>query len=646
MDVGDGDAALLRLLHGLQLPANALDELRQHLEQLAAVPASGAGPHLSALAADLFRGSWFRLEGGTAVSLTSRGTRPGDPTADVLCAFCLSALHRSMDAALEAQGLLPAAPLPTSAPLFPTASKCATLAAASWADDCLRFTSHATLSGLLQQTVDVLQLCFERATAMGMQFASGPQKTAILVSDPLPGQRSCGAAQLPDAVSVPNALLGTVEDVPLVAAYKYPVVTTDHSPRLEVLHRRSLAQGLSKPLAACFFSNPRFPLSVRRTLLQALCVSRFVYGSSTLVLAGAGQQRLWFQAFVALWRTLLRPSRDTRNKPHSFRVLQAAHSPSPPLALAIMRAAFLVRLFKHGPGVVTAALQRHWELNARGSWLGQLVGDLDVVEQYVPTATVLRSTGCVVRAILDSVADTPSWWLHTVKKAARLCVQDYDAWCRNNPGHTTPPPADAGQDFGPPTGVPRSFVCRYCGQGFVLRKNLAAHEYVRHAQWSPVRHYAHSPMCVGCNTWWHTVRRVQVHLRQDNGCLSRLVHVLPPLTKDQIVEVETLDRERERAVRKGAWTRHSRVQPPQKCCGPLSPTLEERRQAGEELTIAELKLGFRPLQDHVDWIQDYLGRRSVEGSRQVNQSFWLRRHPTSALGSPPVSHACTFLGHG
>ena len=176
-------------------------------------------------------------------------------------------------------------------------------------------------------------------------------------------------------------------------------------------------------------------------------------------------------------------------------------------------------------------------------------------------------------------------------------------------------------------------------KGFVLRKNLAAHEYVRHAQWSPVRHYAHSPMCVGCNTWWHTVRRVQVHPRQDNGCLSRLVHVLPPLTKDQIVEVETLDRERERAVRKGAWTRHSRVQPPQKCCGPLSPTLEERRQADEELTIAELKLGFRPRQDHVDWIQDYLGRRSVEGSRQVNQSFWHRRHPTTALGSPHVSHA-------
>ena len=77
--VVDIEEAFLRLLHSLQVPDAALGELKHHLEQLAAVPASGASAHLSALAADLFRGSWFRSEGHTALSCTSRGTRPRNP---------------------------------------------------------------------------------------------------------------------------------------------------------------------------------------------------------------------------------------------------------------------------------------------------------------------------------------------------------------------------------------------------------------------------------------------------------------------------------------------------------------------------------------------------------------------------------------
>ena len=167
---------------------------------------------------------------------------------------------------------------------------------------------------------------------MGMQFASGPHKTAVLLWDPLTGQRSVTAEPVPACIQVSNELLGDVSEVSVVSAYKYlgGVVTSDHLPRLEVMHRRALAQGIVKPLARCFFSCGKFPLAVRRTFLRALCVSKFVYGSATLVLSCGQQRRLWYQAFISLWRNLLRPAKDARHKPHSFRVLHEAGSPSPP----------------------------------------------------------------------------------------------------------------------------------------------------------------------------------------------------------------------------------------------------------------------------------------------------------------------------
>ena len=170
-DIGEEDETFLRLLHQMGVPQEALQELLQHLQAMAAVPAAGAGPHLSAITADLFRGSWFRLEGSSAVARTRRGPLSGDPTADVLYSFCLAALHKCMDAALEARKLLPEVPALHTAPLLPALPRTETLAVASWADDCLRFAASTTLPDLVQRVTNTLQVCLPWAlnTPVGLR---------------------------------------------------------------------------------------------------------------------------------------------------------------------------------------------------------------------------------------------------------------------------------------------------------------------------------------------------------------------------------------------------------------------------------------------------------------------------------------------
>ena len=87
----EDDRALLRLFDKLQLPPKALCELRHHLQQLALLPKLQTSDHLTALISDLFRGSWFRISGSALLTVTKRGTRPGDPAADVLFSLTLSA---------------------------------------------------------------------------------------------------------------------------------------------------------------------------------------------------------------------------------------------------------------------------------------------------------------------------------------------------------------------------------------------------------------------------------------------------------------------------------------------------------------------------------------------------------------------------
>ena len=78
------DRPLLALIHQLGLPAAAVEELRSHLANMALLPEAGVSPHTTAIVADLFRGTWFRLDQSVILTATARGSRPGDPLADIL----------------------------------------------------------------------------------------------------------------------------------------------------------------------------------------------------------------------------------------------------------------------------------------------------------------------------------------------------------------------------------------------------------------------------------------------------------------------------------------------------------------------------------------------------------------------------------
>ena len=563
----EDDSHLQRLLSTLGMPPPALAELSRHLQSTCELARGGASAHLQAATSALFKGTWFKLDVDVArLVLTRRGTRPGDAAADVLYAFCLSAYLRCSNDALTAAGLQTEMPQLQGLPLMLDQEIPVDVPPASWADDIVRLAAQPDVVTLVQHVSSVAKVCAEQATAAGILLSYAPHKTAALIAAPPAWVRTRGniAAECPRSISFFNDVLGEKQCLPVVDAYKHlgSIVTANGTPAVELQYRKSLAMGALRPLRYKLYSQPSFPLPARVSLLRALVVSRFVHGSSALLLGAACHRREWCRTYVALWRGLKRVPTVTRQQEHAYLVLSHASACNPLLVLASARASLLKRLLLFGPMPTLFALQRHWEVAPRTSWYGQLEADIKLVAGYVHAAGCHMATSALCALCLSM--------------SNRSLVPGF-VWSRRQPGalcKTTeagrtlvrlPRPRQLVQQWITrgaksrplPGETDKLLRCEVCGKGFSLHKHLASHRYKAHGRRSITRSLAPVEWCLACHRFL-SVPRVQKHLKQSPTCLLRTAHLVSPLTEGEICQAEATCKGRQEALRKGTWSAYAR----------------------------------------------------------------------------------------
>ena len=490
----------------------------------------------------------------------------------------------------------------------------------AWADDFTHLQVAVTSEDLLDRVVRSTELLVRQATCLGMILTFAVDKTATLLTSNCIRQGSRHVSkddQGSDVLKVRDTLTGITHCMPIVDAYRHlgSITVANSTPEAEIRFRVALANGMLRPLARKLFSDCRVPLGLRRTFLHSLVMSRFMFASATLSLHALQHRRTWCRQYVLLLRGLIR-WKDKDDCPHSYKVLQEAAAPSPLLALAQARAGLLSRMLARGPGALLHLLHAHWRQAPSKSWLGMFLLDLRAVAVYVPAAAALLRMPCPVTALIEAVQDSLPWWKARVKQAVARFSEDLAAWR----------PRDAPRPAAPPC-VERPYTCEECGDAFVLRKHLCVHLARRHGQLSPARHFAPLPVCLACLRHFHSVRRVQGHLKHSTACLTRLLHVLPPLSVPEISEAESADVAAQRKLRQGHWGAYSAAQPVLPSFGPRHPIYAEV-VGDEDLDLARLSRIYRPSPTVVDWVMKHIAGASVEGARESAQEFWLQR-PTS-----------------
>ena len=617
------DRPLLALIHKLGLPPASVTELCAHLSNMALLRDAGVNDHTVALVADLFRGTWFRLDKSSILTATTRGSRPGDPLADVLFSFSLAGYLSAVDAALADRGLSTVIPACSQPAEWLDAATAVTANHVSWADDYAHL-QRAECEESLHATVRAsATLHLEVATSVGMELTFAADKSAVLLPS------LCARDPEPCSVHNPKGLPGYLlydslsgrhHFLQVVDAYRHlgGIVTANCSSATEIAFRRSQALSVLRPLHKQLFSSASVPLTIRVHLLRSLVLSRFVFASAITDLTCAIHRRSWCKHYVGLWRALYR-RRHKDEHVHSYAVLHRAGATSPLLALATARAVFLRRLFASGPQPLLHMLHAHWSLRPANSWLHMLRLDIQAVAVYSSAAQLLQDMPCPVTALLEAARSDPAWWPAQVRQAVKGFALELDRWSQSPATVVACAPVRE-----------RPFKCRWCDAAFALHKHVAVHEARAHSSYSPSRHYSPEPYCLACHKWLHSVVRVQYHLRQHRDCLRRCALVFPPLTVSEVREAEATDRARDKARRRGDWQAHVSTRPPLAFFGPRLPSYAEALSGLDEaeITLGRIQTLYRPSKQVQEWVQGTLDRHSTEGPRAGTNEFWVQR-PTS-----------------
>ena len=432
-----------------------------------------------------------------------------------------------------------------------------------------------------------------------------------------------GASSL---LTITSAVSGNTHCLPIVSAYCHlgGIVTATLTPAPDIGLRHALAANGVRSLGRRLFSAQKIPLSTRRALLRSLVLSKFVFGSSTIRFGAALHSRSWAKHYVALWRALIPRTKDA-HQPHAYTVLRTAAAPSPPLALALARSVLLRQMARHGPHTLLRLLWVQWEVDPAGSWLGSVASDVSHASLYLPVARVLQASPCPLKALLEAVWDDPGWWTRQLKHATKIWLADLESWAAQP--SSVPEPVVAHPD--PPAGSSDNgqfFPCEFCGALFPLRKHLTVHLARRHEVISPTRLLAHGPTCVACLRHYHTVVRLQNHLKRSGACLYRSACLLPPLDIAAVREVELQDKAHKKRVLHGHWEDFVAPLAPCLAQGPQQLTASERVEVeGEEIALGTLSRLFHPCPSFLRDIEAYVDGRSTEGPRGSAVRFWDRR---------------------
>ena len=400
------DEQLLRFLHDLRVPPTAVAELKQKLEAITLLPTLNASPHLTAAIQDLYRGTWFKLSQSALLTITQRGTRPGDPAADAVFGLAMAALLRNIATCTQTAGINPQVPVCADTPPWATTEGTPTWGCPAWADDFVQPVDGDDGPQLLSRVQAGTGIVAGCVSSLGMRLTFDAEKTAVLLPAWLDTRLSPiqHADQGTGYIPIHDAVTGEQHELPIVHAYKHlgGILTADASPVMDLHHRHSRAAAVIKPLKGKLFACLDQPLSLRRTLLRSLAISKFVHTGAAIMLRAAFHHRIWSQHYIQLWRALV-PRVAPDQHIHAYKVLHLAQAPSPPLALAKARAALLSKLTRAGPASLGYLLFAHWRWAPRTAWLSQLEGDYKVVAAFVPEIRGFLSPTAPVDAILDLV---------------------------------------------------------------------------------------------------------------------------------------------------------------------------------------------------------------------------------------------------
>ena len=516
------------------LPPTAFDDFTDTMASSKALDEAGLPEPYIKMVQATFAKSWFKVDSGSRVQQTYAGTRPRDPSADVL--FALTMAKCLQNIVKEVTESLPTVDIFT--PL--TYVDDVAIHAATDAPEALRIL--ATIS---QKVYDVM-------VRHGMRPNLGPGKTEGMISYAGKGSRQIrreiekGEQPMLPFVTThagPQALR-------ITKSYKYLGALIEDNENLipEIRSRTLQAQGQMRPLKKHILANPLVASQAKRTIMQSLGISKASYAIGTWPGLTVTQRTLWQNGILELYR-MLQPIQ--KEKTTVAETLRHAELPTPQNLLRRHRFIVTSQLGQHGSADYKTLILQEATTGPR-SFLEVVRSDWIWYNEYIshPETTPLPTTATHEEMIdYISTQDGRRHIFQLMKNAFKCHALQLEALCAARGLYE-------GIERHLMTGAsipqePSTFRCPTCQMTFRTNTALSVHQRLKHKAVALARSYAWSSQCLWCHREYHTRPRAITHLQYSGtACLSNLVQHYEPMSEVQRMVLDTEDRIQKQQAKK------------------------------------------------------------------------------------------------
>ena len=455
----------------------------------------------------LLEATWFHVPGSDRYVTTSKGTKPGDPLADMLFALVLHPTLLDLEEQIRTLGY--AAELHLGGILGPDSDTSTSFVTGAWHDDVAICIQAPSAEDLRPAATQVSRLVLQAFTAKGLKLSFEPGKTEWMLVPQgrghrqaqitlLEGRSSCIAA-LPDIG--PGAVIGVTLE------YKHlgSIICSDSSLRPDIRRRIGEAATVAKELRKRVFAHPSVALRTRCCLFRSLVLSRATHNIGAWATLSQKEGLMWQGGLLRLYKALLvgvqHDSRLTQTE-----ICDRAHMPAPLHVLSIERLRLLGQLSRAAAAPTLHVLEAG--IGSKRCWLEAVLRDASwaatLLPRHLPQAWVCDPD---IEAIFAWARLQPRAYSRAVGKLWNVAAELPAAQRHLLQVHS-------------PT--PASLACPLCPFQAACRTGLSGHLSHCHGARSLTRRLLDGTVCSVCCVDFRTRTRALRHLRKRSACFHAL----------------------------------------------------------------------------------------------------------------------------
>eukprot|EP00435_Cladocopium_sp_Y103_P012767 s1935_g3.t1 len=529
-------------------------QMRAQIEQDAAL--AKVGSHAQHILTDMFAASHFSMIGISDQVCTTRGTRPGDPVADIIFNMVFYLVMRDTREQFRSLTGLPWLGHPdppadiTRASSLPSSGFCDV----SFVDDAA-YCVHTDAPERLGPAMQCLASCLHdvaRLRGLNINYTKG--KTEAMMHLAGAGCRKVRTKLWHDQKGrVPVVTEHGTSDLQVVHEYKhlgsyiqdFAVNTKDA--RFRVAQAKQAASQLQKS----FFGKRNVSVHTKASIFQSLVGARHVYQAHTWSWITDDEVSQWNAGLrtniAQIVRSEIRPIPAFK---FSVEHLYAfAHLNAPRDLLHANRLRYFARVISKAP---TLLWQLLYHTSVPKAWPKLLV------ESFA----WLRKHSARVIPELTDFADICGFvslhqrWNGIIKAALKSCLSFYAADAKGllwnlRMEHFV----QHWSDFTPPSAVTMgcAWQCGLCDMRFDSKRALAMHSRKVHQYRRWQKYFALDVDCLACGKRYFARSRLMSHLTTSHHCACIYKGCFPPISEDAVIQIEDEERERTRALRAQGW---------------------------------------------------------------------------------------------